>query len=81
MLVWGRGEGENMKVSIKDFAVTMALGNKGLELAIFDNRGRHVGDLSIGRGTIEWCRGRTHRGNGIQKSWNDLIRFFDPHHA
>lgn len=69
-----------MRVSIKDFAISMELGNKGLELDVYDTRGSHLGDLCIGRATIEWCKGRTRRGNGIKKSWQDLIRFFEPNH-
>ena len=69
-----------MNVSIKDFAVSMELGNKGLELDVYDNEGTHIGDLCIGKATIEWCKGRTHRGNGIKKSWNEIIRFFELTH-
>jgi hypothetical protein len=66
-----------VRVSIKDLAVSMELGNKGLELDVYDTQGNHLGDLCIGRGTIEWCKGRTHRGNGVQKSWDQLIQFFE----
>jgi hypothetical protein len=65
-----------MKVSIKDLAVTMELGNKGIELDVYDANGTHLGDLRLGRATIEWCRGRTRTGNGIQKSWEELIAWF-----
>ncbi|MEW6112067.1 MAG: hypothetical protein AB1664_08045 [Thermodesulfobacteriota bacterium] len=69
-----------MKVSIKDLAVTMGLGNKGLELDVYDSRGKHLGDLCIGKASIEWCKGKTRRGNGTKKTWAELIRFFDPGH-
>ena len=66
-----------MQVSVKDLAVTMGLGNNGIELEIRDNDGTHLGDLSIGRGAVEWCQGRTRRGNGVRKNWNQLIAWFN----
>jgi len=60
-----------MKVSVKDLAVTMELGNNGIELDVYDNDGNHLGDLRIGRATIEWCKGRTRKGNGVQVSWTE----------
>jgi hypothetical protein len=66
-----------MKVSVKDFQVSMELGNNGLEMDVYDNQDNHLGDLRIGRGTIEWCAGRTRKGNGKQKSWDELIAFFN----
>ena len=66
-----------MKVSIKDLQVNMELGNNGIELDIYDNVNTHLGDLRIGRATIEWCRGRTHAGNGVQISWDALIQWFE----
>jgi hypothetical protein len=66
-----------MKVSVKDLAVTMELGNNGIELDVFDGQDNHLGDLRLGRGTIEWCHGRTRKGNGVQKTWEQLIAFFE----
>jgi len=66
-----------MKVSVKDFQVSMELGNNGIELDVYDNQGAHKGDLRIGKATIEWCQGRVHRGNGKKKSWDQLIAFFN----
>ncbi|HEY9161761.1 MAG TPA: hypothetical protein VIS94_11820 [Desulfomonilia bacterium] len=66
-----------MKVSIKDLQVNMDLGNNGIELDVYDNNDKHLGDLRIGKATIEWCPGRTHKGNGKQKNWDELIRFFN----
>lgn len=65
-----------MKVSIKDFNVSMELGNNGITLDVRDQKGNFLGDLRLGRGTIEWCQGKTKAGNGVKKSWNDLISFF-----
>jgi hypothetical protein len=66
-----------MKVSVKDLSVSMELGNNGIELDVYDTADKHPGDLRIGRGTIEWCAGRKHKGNGVQKSWKELIAFFE----
>jgi hypothetical protein len=51
-----------MKVSVNDLNVSMELGNNGIELRVYDNDSNHLGDLRIGRATIEWCRGRTRTG-------------------
>jgi len=66
-----------MKVSIKDLQVKMELGSNGIELDIYDNDNNHLGDLRIGKATVEWCKGRTRAGNGIKKQWAELISWFD----
>lgn len=66
-----------MKVSIKDLAVNMELGNRGVEFDVYDAQGTHLGDFRIGRATVEWCKGRTRSGNGIQVSWEQLIDWFE----
>jgi len=55
----------------------MQLGNNGIELDVYDNQENHLGDLRIGKATIEWCKGRTRKGNGKQVSWQDLIGWFE----
>jgi hypothetical protein len=66
-----------VKVSIKDLAVSMDLGNTGVTMDVYDNDDKFLGDLRIGRGTIEWCKGRTRAGNGVKKNWSQLIAFFE----
>jgi len=66
-----------MKVTIKDLAVNMELGNRGVEFDVYDANGNHLGDFRISKGTVEWCKGRTRSGNGVQKSWEDLIKWFE----
>ena len=66
-----------MKVTIKDLAVNMELGNRGVEFDIYDAEGNHLGDLRVGRGTVEWCRGRTRSGNGVKKSWEQVRDWFE----
>ena len=36
-----------------------------------------VGDIRIGKAKLEWCKGRTHAGNGVKKSWRELIAWFE----
>jgi hypothetical protein len=66
-----------MKVSVKDLAVTMNLGNTGITLDVYDNDDNFLGDLRIGKSTIEWCAGKTKAGNGVKKKWPELIAFFE----
>lgn len=65
-----------MKVSVKDLAVSMDLGNKGIQLDVYDTQGKHLGDLRIGKAKIEWCRGKTQSGNGHTVNWHELIAWF-----
>jgi len=65
-----------MKVSVKDLQVSMELGNNGIELGVNDGK-TYLGDLRIGRGTIEWCKGKKQKGNGVQKNWSELIAWFE----
>jgi hypothetical protein len=55
----------------------MDLGNTGVTMDVYDNDDKFLGDLRIGRGTIEWCKGRTRAGNGVKKNWSQLIAFFE----
>ncbi len=66
-----------MKVNIKDLSVVMPLGNNGIQLNVYDNNGKFLGDLRIGKATIEWCKGKTHQGNGSQVKWPELIKWFE----
>ena len=66
-----------MKVSVKDLAVSMDLGSKGIELDVYDNQSNHLGDLRIGKATIEWCKGRVRNGNGNKTDWVKLIAWLE----
>lgn len=66
-----------MKVSIKELQVSMALGNNGIEFDVYNAQNIHLGDLRIGRGTVEWCKGRTRVGGGVKVSWEELIKWFE----
>jgi len=66
-----------MKVSIKDLQVSMTLGNNGIELDVYDNQDKHLGDLHIGKAKLVWCNGKTNKNNGVSKSWTEVIEFFN----
>jgi hypothetical protein len=66
-----------MNVSIKDFQVEMQLRNNGIELEIRTPQNEHLGDFYLGRGAVEWCKGKKARGNGVRKNWHELIAFFE----
>ncbi len=62
-----------MQVSIKDFAVTMEIKNKGIELDVYDNSGQHLGDLVVTKTKLVWCKGRTSVNNGKSITWREFI--------
>lgn len=66
-----------MQIKLKLDDVSIELGNKGILLKIADSKGRHVGDLRIGRATVEWMKGRTREGNGTRINVEDLIRVLE----
>lgn len=66
-----------MKVSIKDLYVNMDLKNNGIELDIYDNKNKHLGDLIVTRAGVKWCKGKTQRKNSVKVSWNELIEWFE----
>lgn len=46
-------------------------------LKIADNQGKHLGDLRIGRSTVEWMTGRTREGNGVKVKVQELTDWFE----
>lgn len=66
-----------MKVRIKDLSINMELGNNGVTFDVYDNDEKFLGDLRLGKATVEWCKGKTKAGNGVKVKWNDLIGFFE----
>ena len=64
-----------MKVSIKDFAVTMEIKNKGVELDVYNTDGSHRGDLVVTKTGLTWCKGKTTPPNGKKISWDDFITY------
>ena len=64
-----------MRVSIKDFAVSMEIKNKGIELDIYSNDDKHLGDVIVAKTGLTWCKGKTTPAKGIKISWEDFIAF------
>ncbi len=62
-----------MKVSIKDLAVTMEIKNTGIELDVYDNEDKHLGDLVVTKSKLIWCPGKTKVENGHVIKWDDFI--------
>ncbi len=48
-----------------------------LKLKITGNDDKHVGDLRVGRATVEWMKGRTREGNGKKIHISKLVEFLD----
>lgn len=64
-----------MKVSIKDLAVDMEVKNKGVELDVYDNADKHLGDLVVTKTGLTWCNGKTKVENGTKIKWADFIAY------
>lgn len=62
-----------MKVSIKDFAISLEVKNNGVEFKIHDNGGRHKGDCYVTKTGLIWCEGKTTRQNGKRISWEKFM--------
>ena len=66
-----------MKVSIKDFQISMDIKNSGIELDIYSNDDKHLGDLVVNKTRLVWCKGKTDVANGKKISWEDFIEFME----
>jgi hypothetical protein len=53
----------------------MEIKNKGIELDVYDNDDKHLGDLVITKTRLTWCPGKTGVKNGHRISWNDFITY------
>jgi hypothetical protein len=66
-----------MKVSIKNFAITMEIKNKGIEIDVYSNSGDHLGDLIVTKTGLTWCKGRTRPDKGVKVSWDTFIKWME----
>jgi hypothetical protein len=62
-----------MKVTVKDFSISMEVKNKGMELDVYDTKGKHLGDLIVTKSGLTWCKGKTTAANGTKISWKKFI--------
>ena len=66
-----------MKVTVKNFNVSMEIKSKGIELDISDNNGAHVGDLVISKARLVWCPGKVPVKNGKRITWDAFIEYME----
>ena len=66
-----------MKVSIKDLPVSMEIKSKGVELDVYTNDNKHLGDLVVTMTGLTWCKGKITRTKGIKKTWDDFITYME----
>lgn len=62
-----------MQVIVKDFAISMEVKNKGIELQVSGTDGKHRGDLVITKTKLVWCPGKTTVANGKAITWEKFI--------
>ena len=67
-----------MKVKIKQFAVGLKVGSKGIGFGIANTAGKHVGDCYVTMTHIEWCKGKTPQGRGKKVKWAKFIKRMKP---
>ena len=65
-----------MKVEL-EIDKPIPLGYRGVLLKITGTDGKHVGDLRVGRATVEWMKGRTREGNGKKIPMGKLVEFLE----
>ena len=63
-----------MQVSIKDFAVQLDIGSKGIELDVSDTDGEHLGDLIVTMTGLTWCNGKKSKQKGKKTTWEEFIK-------
>ena len=64
-----------MKLTIKDLYVEMEIKTRGMEIEVRGTSNRHLGDLRIKKGGLEWCKGRAQTGVKVQ--WSTFIEFME----
>ena len=66
-----------MKVSVKTFAISLDIKNKGIEIDVSDTQGKHLGDLWVTNTELIWCKGRKSRINGERVKWEDFMQMME----
>ena len=65
-----------MKVEL-EIDKPIPLGYRGVLLKITGTDSKHIGDLRVGRATVEWMKGRTREGNGKKIPIAKLVEFLE----
>ncbi len=67
-----------MKVWITEFAVEQELKNSGMQIDIYKPDGEdRLGDLTITKTKLIWCKGKKHKKNGKEATWTEFIAWMD----
>lgn len=67
-----------MKVWITEFEVEQELKNKGMQVDIYTPDGsERLGDLTITKSKLIWCKGKVHKKNGVEVTWSDFIEWME----
>lgn len=66
-----------MKVSVKDFCISMEVKNKGIELDVYDSAENHLGDLVVTKTKLVWCKGKTAVAHGKSVTWENFIKYME----
>jgi hypothetical protein len=53
----------------------MEIKNKGVELDIYTNDDKHLGDVIVTKTGLTWCKGKTTPAKGIKIAWEDFIAY------
>ena len=64
-----------MQVQVRSFDVDMKIKNNGIGFKVWDNEDNLLGSLYIEKARLRWCRGQTHRQNGVEIDWNTFIEW------
>jgi hypothetical protein len=55
----------------------MTIKNKGIELDVYGNDGKHRGDLVVNKSGLTWCKGKTAPANGKKIKWDAFIMYME----
>lgn len=67
-----------MKVWITEFEVEQELKTKGMQVDVYAPDGAdRLGDLTITKTKLIWCKGKKHKKNGVEVTWADFIAWME----
>ena len=73
-----RWKGLLMKVWIESLNVEHQLKTKGMQLDIYSPDGEtRLGDLTVTKTKLIWCKGKKHKKNGSEATWEEFIAWME----
>ena len=67
-----------MKVWITSLDAEQQLKNNGMQLDIYSpDGGERLGDLTVTKSKLIWCKGKKHKKNGAEVSWAKFIEWME----